>query len=120
MALDSHPSVVRVDTCLKELHYFDRFWDGDVPADLVARYHRYFPRPAGGVTGEWTPRYMYDHWSLRLLRRAASEARILVILRDPIERYRSALEAWRRPLSLGRSLEAFELSHHRLENFEAT
>ena len=106
VALDSHPSVVRVDTGLKELHYFDRFWDGDVPADFVERYHRNFPRPAGGVTGEWTPRYMYDHWSLRLLRRAAPEARILVILRDPIERYRSALEAWRRPLSLGRSLEA--------------
>ena len=66
-----------------------------MPADFVERYHRNFPRPAGGVTGEWTPRYMYDHWSLRLLRRAAPEARILVILRDPIERYRSALEAWR-------------------------
>jgi Sulfotransferase domain len=106
VALDSHPSVVRVDTGLKELHFFDRFWDGRPPADFAERYHRYFPRPEGGVTGEWTPRYMYDHWSLGLLRQAAPAARILVILRDPVERYCSGLEAWRlRGLGTGRTLE---------------
>ena len=49
---------------------------------------------------------MHDHWSLRLLHQAAPEARILIILRDPVERYRSGLEAWRlRGLGLGRTLE---------------
>jgi hypothetical protein len=90
----------------KELHYFDRFWDGHVPPDLVEGYHRLFPRPEGGVSGEWTPRYMYDHWSMRLLHEAAPDARILVILRDPIERFRSGLAVRRKlRLSLGQTLD---------------
>lgn len=76
---------------MKELHYFDRFWRGEIPDDFVERYHEFCPRPEGAITGEWTPRYMFDHWSMRLLHEAAPEARILVILRDPIERFRSGL-----------------------------
>jgi hypothetical protein len=34
---------------------------------------------------------MYDPWTPRLLRRAAPDARILVLLRDPVARYRSGL-----------------------------
>jgi hypothetical protein len=89
--IELHPRVVRVEGQAKELHYFDRFWGGDPPADFVESYHRLFPRPEGHVTGEWTPRYMYDFWSLRLLAQAAPDARILVLLRDPVERYRSGL-----------------------------
>jgi Sulfotransferase family len=90
----------------KELHYFDRFWNGHIPADFVERYHELFPRPESGIAGEWTPRYMYDHWSIRLLHEAAPDARILVILRDPIERFRSALAMRRRMrLGLGRILD---------------
>jgi hypothetical protein len=91
LAVESHPKVIRRSDQVKETHYFDRFWDGDVPADFVERYHRFFPRPPGSLTGEWTPRYMFDHWSMRLLHQAAPEARILVILRDPIERFRSGV-----------------------------
>jgi len=87
--IEAHPSVVRVKGQRKELHYFNRFWNGEVPPDFAQRYHSLFPRPPGSISGEWTPRYMYDYWSLPLLREAAPEARILVILRDPIERYRS-------------------------------
>ena len=90
-AIEAHPRVTRVEGQLKELHYFDRFWNGDVPADLVERYHSFFPTPAGAITGEWTPRYMHDHWSMRLLHQAAPETRVLVILRDPIERFRSGI-----------------------------
>jgi hypothetical protein len=36
---------------------------------------------------------MYDIWTPRLLARAAPDTRLLVLLRDPIERYRSALAA---------------------------
>ena len=90
-AIEAHPRVTRVEGQLKEVHYFDRFWNGDVPADLVERYHSFFPTPAGAITGEWTPRYMHDHWSIRLLHQAAPETRVLVILRDPIERFRSGI-----------------------------
>lgn len=90
-AIEQHPQVVRIEGQSKELHYFGRFWNGDVPDDLEEHYHSFFPRPEGAISGEWTPRYMYDFWSLRLLRRAAPDARILVLLRDPVERFRSGL-----------------------------
>ncbi|MDQ2675774.1 MAG: sulfotransferase domain-containing protein [Actinomycetota bacterium] len=90
-AVRQHPDVVRVGGLGKELHYFDQFWNGDVPDDFAERYHEYFPRPEGKKTGEWTPRYMHDYWSLPLLRQAAPEARILVTLRDPVDRFRSGL-----------------------------
>lgn len=89
--IEQHPRVARIEGEQKELHYFGRFWQGDIPEDMVERYHRFFPRPPGSISGEWTPRYMYDFWSLRLLAQAAPEARILVLLRDPVERYRSGV-----------------------------
>jgi Sulfotransferase domain len=79
----------------KELHYFDGFWAASPPPDLASRYAALFPRPEGRLVGEWTPRYMADLSSIRLLREAAPEARLLVLLRDPIERYRSALRRYR-------------------------
>jgi len=92
---------------LKELHYFDRFWQGKVPHDFVARYHAFFPRPEGAITGEWTPRYMFDFWSMRLLHEAAPDARILVMLRDPVERFRSGFAMRRRwGITRGRALDA--------------
>ena len=91
-AIRSHPGFARDVKPGKEVHFFDRFWDGrDVPGDLAAAYARQFPRPEGAITGEWTPRYMHDFWALPLLRRCAPEARILVMLRDPLERYRSGV-----------------------------
>ena len=87
---------MRVGGLGKELHYFDRFWNGEVPTDFVERYHAYFPRPEGKRTGEWTPRYMHDHWTMGLLRHAAPDARILIMLRDPVDRFRSGFgrEIW--------------------------
>lgn len=90
-SIEQHPQVARIEGEQKELHFFGRFWQGDIPEDLAERYHRFFPRPPGAISGEWTPRYMYDFWSLRLLKRSAPDARILVLLRDPVERYLSGL-----------------------------
>jgi hypothetical protein len=75
----------------KEVHYFDRYWRGDAPDDLAAEYASLFPRRPGNIVGEWTPRYLADHWAIPLLRRAAPNARLLVLLRDPVARYRSAI-----------------------------
>jgi hypothetical protein len=60
-----------------------------VEGDFAARYARFFPRPEGSITGEWTPGYMCDPWTVPLLAEAAPEARYLIMLRDPVERYRS-------------------------------
>ena len=97
--LRSHPQMVRLAKPGKELHYFDRFWDGEVPADFVERYHALFPRPEGSITGEWTPRYMLDFWALPLLKQAAPDTKVLVMLRDPIERFRSGIEYERKQVA---------------------
>lgn len=90
-ALRLHPRIAQAKEARKEWHYFDRFWQGNVPDDFAEEYHRLFPRPPGSLVGEWTPRYMHDFWSIRLLREAAPDARLLVLLRDPVERLLSAV-----------------------------
>ena len=75
----------------KEVHFFDALADVESlgPED-AERYARYFARPPeGAVTGEWTPRYMYDGWPLAQITQIAPHARILVMLRDPVDRYAS-------------------------------
>ena len=86
-----HQDVHRAPDVPKEIHFFDAFSDRKLTHEAVARYHRWFPRPDGGITGEWTPRYVYDPWSVPLLAKAAPEARVLLMLRDPVDRFRSAL-----------------------------
>lgn len=87
--LTQHPEVVTVGHP-KELHYFNDLSEQSA-AIAAARYARWFPRPPGRITGEWTPRYMEDPHTPRLLALAAPDARLLVMLRDPVERYRSGL-----------------------------
>jgi hypothetical protein len=103
-AIRSHPGVVEAPDRGKETHFFDRYWTEEPPPDFAERYARLFPRPAGSITGEWTPRYMHDPWTLRLLAEAAPEARVLILLRDPLERYRSGI-AWAIERSRQRGLE---------------
>ena len=50
-----------------------------------------FPARTAEATGEWTPNYMFDPWTARRLQRAAPDARILAILRDPVARLLSGL-----------------------------
>lgn len=109
--IEAHPGVVRVKGQRKELHYFNRFWDGEVPPDFAQTYASLFPRPPGTISGEWTPRYMHDYWSLPLLREAAPDGRVLVILRDPVERYRSgAARMVRLAEEAGRPLRMIEIT----------
>jgi len=89
--IGAHPGVVGGGSGPKELHFFDRAWETPLADDDVGRYHRYFPVPPGKVAGEWTPGYLIDFWTPELIARAAPEARILILLRDPVERFRSGL-----------------------------
>ena len=87
----AHPDVAVPPGRPKEIHFFQGFWEGGFTEADVARYHRYFPRPDGKLVGEWTPRYMFDTWTPRMLAVAAPDARLLVLLRDPVARYVSHL-----------------------------
>lgn len=87
----AHPDVYQDEDQRPELHFFDRYHSEWPTRDAIERYHRLFPRPPGSLTGEKTPEYMADYWVPAMLREAAPEARLIVLLRDPIERYRSGL-----------------------------
>jgi len=89
--IHEHPNVKRAGGVAKELHFFDRYWESDFGASDIALYASYFPRPGGALAGEWTPGYMIDFWAPELIARAAPRARVLVLLRDPVDRFRSGL-----------------------------
>ena len=88
----AHPDVY--GPVKKELLFFNRsffrhFRDQACPDAELAAYHDWFPRPPGTVTGEWTPSYLFSYRLPPILQRAAPGAKVLILLRDPVERYRS-------------------------------
>jgi hypothetical protein len=85
----AHPGVH--GDAMKELHFFHRYWNRPFDATDVTTYARYFPRPEGLLAGEWSPGYLSHFWIPPLLDAAAPAAKLLVSLRDPVERYRSGL-----------------------------
>jgi hypothetical protein len=89
--IHEHPRVERTGGVAKELHFFDRCWESGFGASDIALYASYFPRPIGALAGEWTPGYRIDFWGPELIARAAPKTRILVLLRDPLDRFRSGL-----------------------------
>lgn len=86
----AHPGVVR-QPWGKELHFFDEFYGREFTEADVERFHAYFPRAAGTVTGEFTPGYLYQPWARPLLERAAPDALLIVVLRDPLEQFVSSV-----------------------------
>lgn len=97
--LESHPAVA--ETPLKEPNFFvdDANFDGDRPlAGAWAAYQGLWNRLAGSVvTGEASVRYTYPEHAQRACDRialAAPEARLVCVLRDPVERLRSHYRYW--------------------------
>ena len=96
----AHPDVVTPPNIRKELHFFDRFQATGLSGPVDA-YSAYFPRPPGRMAGEWTPTYLADVHTPRLLAAAAPAARVLVLVRDPVERFRSAVRRHQRVSARG-------------------
>jgi hypothetical protein len=95
-AVSAHPDVYSRDDIHKERHFFNRYAIRPFgPADCTL-YQRWFPRPPGSLTGEWTPDYLHCPWAPGLLAQAAPRTRLLALLRDPVERFRSGLAHQRR------------------------
>lgn len=89
--LIDHPQVFHRPDIHKERHYFARFALDRFGPEEIRAYHAWFPRPQGAVTGEWTPDYFSQPWVPPLLSRAAPDTRLIVMLRDPVERFESGL-----------------------------
>jgi hypothetical protein len=104
--INEHPRVRRPPGTPKEVHFFDGLWRTGLRPGDVERYHAFFARPAGAICGEWTPGYMLDAWTPALLRQAAPEARLLVLLRDPVERFRSGRTLAENRLTVGSTARA--------------
>jgi hypothetical protein len=69
----------------KEVHFFDD--DGrDWAAPDYADYHAAFPPPDGRLRGEATPIYLYWPGSLERIAAYNPAMRLIVLLRDPVER----------------------------------
>jgi hypothetical protein len=85
-----HPQVHSL-SWRKELHFFDLLIGSPCGPEQVQEYHRYFSRPPGMVCGEWTPRYLSDFWAPRAIKMAAPDAKLLLLVRDPIDRFISGV-----------------------------
>jgi hypothetical protein len=79
----------------KELHLLERMRDGPVTDEQREWYARQFPRLPGHVAGEWTARYQAMPPIASIIRAVAPDTKLLTILREPVERYRSGLTVWR-------------------------
>src|SRR4051794_20170771 len=85
--LTQHPEVGLGTNAKKEQHLLQKVADGVLP---VADYLELFP--AGPVRrGEWTPQYLRHASVPAAAARLLPEAPVLVLLRDPVERFRSAM-----------------------------
>ena len=89
--LKRHPAIKTPLNRKKEQHFFDKFGKRPMQPSDIAHYHELFPRGPGELSGEWTPRYMRDIWGPRVVAQAAPDAKVLIMFRDPVERYRSGV-----------------------------
>lgn len=86
-----HPGVFDRPDIPKERHYLTRFCVESFGPAEIRRYHGWFPRTAGKLTGEWAPDYLAYPWVAPILAQAAPEAKLLVLVREPVDRFRSGL-----------------------------
>jgi len=78
----------------KELHLLEHMRDGPISEEQREWYYRQFPRAPGHLAGEWTTRYMTMPPMPGIIEDIAPQAKLLAIVREPVERYRSGLTQW--------------------------
>src|SRR3954468_80033 len=85
--LTQHPQVGLGTNGKKEQHLLHKVADGVLPAD---DYLSLVPRD-GVRRGEWTPQYLRHASVPAAAARLVPAAPVLVLLRDPVDRFRSAM-----------------------------
>lgn len=107
--LFDHPDVCM--SAKKELHFFDddRYWRKD-PPDYAPYHGAFAPRPSHRLLGEATPIYMYWKAALPRIRAYNPDMKLVMILRNPVERAYShwnfERQAGREPLPFREALAA--------------
>ncbi|MGH2722704.1 MAG: hypothetical protein ACRDI0_00285 [Actinomycetota bacterium] len=95
--LTTHPEVCLGREGRKELHYFNRFLVRPWSEGEARAYRDRFDGAEGRLPGEFTPFYLRGLWIPPLARQACRPDLVLVVLlRDPVERFASAMSWYRR------------------------
>lgn len=93
--ITSHPDVEEVfDTSgrvVKEIHWFDQPLS-DEPDERDRAYFSWFQVSNEKVVGEFTPRYLYDLWPLDRLCELCPDTKLLILLREPMDRLVSSIQ----------------------------
>lgn len=91
--LREHPQICMADKkrvnnfLISEVHFFDNESWFNNPNPDYSRYHAGFsPNPSHKLLGETTPIYMYWHDAPRRIWQYNSDMKLIVLLRNPIER----------------------------------
>ena len=85
-----HPAVKR-PAAGRSLEFFATFCTRAMTDEDVSAYHAHFARGEKKVIGEWTSDYIHQAWTPMLLQRAAPDAKLLVMLMNPVDRYATNL-----------------------------
>ncbi len=93
--LTKHPRIRGPRGRRFDLYFFEEFCARPMTDADVASYYTRFRRRPGQIAGEFSNRYSYDVWAPPLIQRAAPDAKLLMILRDPVGIYERSL-AYRR------------------------
>ncbi|HEV2061269.1 MAG TPA: sulfotransferase [Solirubrobacteraceae bacterium] len=93
-----HPAIRGATRLRRELRFFTEFCEREMIDADVVRYHGRFRRGAGEIAGEWSSGYFHQPWTPVLLRRAAPDAKLLLLLTDPFAQYRARVDEGRRQL----------------------
>ena len=75
----------------KELHYFLHFRHNGINKKQISTYRQAFAAPEGNICGEWSALYLRHPFCLEYLAKTAPKTKILLILRNPLDRMVSHL-----------------------------
>lgn len=86
-----HPQVQGNRLNEKELAYFYHFGLDEINQEAISTYRQAFAAPKGSISGEWSPSYLWFPLAIENLFRTVPETKILILVRNPIDRYLSHL-----------------------------
>lgn len=100
-----HPETVYNRKGKKEVHFFEHFSYKGLSDKDKSLYREIFRTPLNKITGEWSPNYFTFPFSIQYLHEAAPNTKILLMVRNPVDRFFSHLN-----MSIGVNQNSLSLS----------
>jgi hypothetical protein len=88
-----HPDVAPSRSLDEAALAFSRYGTDSFGPDQIDRFHALFPRRPGRIIGHWSADGLSYPWVAPLLARAAPRAKVIVLVRDPVELLQDGLAA---------------------------